>query len=77
MAGLDPAIHAFLAAACEDVDARDKPGMTAGARISSSRYAADAFLLHRFRKSDSSCQLEKAGAACPCPFPALQPGRAT
>jgi hypothetical protein len=29
MAGLVPAIHAFLAAAQQDVDARDKPGMTA------------------------------------------------
>jgi hypothetical protein len=26
MAGLDPAIHVFLATANEDVDARDKPG---------------------------------------------------
>jgi hypothetical protein len=26
MAGLIPAIHVFLAAACKDVDARDKPG---------------------------------------------------
>jgi len=26
MAGLDPAIHVFIRAACEDVDARVKPG---------------------------------------------------
>jgi hypothetical protein len=26
MAGLDPAIHVFLAVATKDVDARDKPG---------------------------------------------------
>jgi hypothetical protein len=26
MAGLDPAIHVFLAVVCKDVDARDKPG---------------------------------------------------
>jgi len=26
MAGLDPAIHAFLALRAKDVDARDKPG---------------------------------------------------
>jgi hypothetical protein len=26
MAGLDPAIHVFLAVVAEDVDARDKPG---------------------------------------------------
>jgi hypothetical protein len=26
MAGLDPAIHVFLAGGAEDVDARDKPG---------------------------------------------------
>jgi hypothetical protein len=27
MAGLVPAIHAFLAVAAKDVDARDKPGL--------------------------------------------------
>jgi hypothetical protein len=26
MAGLDPAIHVFLAVVAKDVDARDKPG---------------------------------------------------